>query len=385
VVRRPCLLILTRDWSIGGAERQVVELLKVIDKRSIDICAATFYGTGPLRRELQGLPGVRLWNLRKRGRWDVVPFLLRAVRLARRVRPDVIHGYQGFPNLLTLILGWVTGARTVWGMRASNMDMRRYDWLRRIEAALETLCARAADLIIVNSEAGRRYHVARGFPEERTIMIPNGIDVERFRPDAKARTRMRWAWGVGGSDRLIGLICRLDPMKDHATFLAAAKLLADERPEVRFICVGDGPSEYASGLHALAARLGLERRVFWKPQTDEIAPVYAALDVLTSTSRYGEGFPNVVAEAMATGVPCVVTDVGDSAFIVGDTGIVVPVGHPQALAAAWRRLLDEQTGPRPLPREDARERIVRLFGLEALGTRTLTAISELMSDRRSVQ
>ena len=131
MVRRPCLLILTRDWSIGGAERQVVELLKVIDKRSIDICAATFYGTGPLRRELQGLPGVRLWNLRKRGRWDVVPFLLRAVRLARRVRPDVIHGYQGFPNLLTLILGWVTGARTVWGMRASNMDMRRYDWLRQ--------------------------------------------------------------------------------------------------------------------------------------------------------------------------------------------------------------------------------------------------------------
>jgi glycosyltransferase involved in cell wall biosynthesis len=241
------------------------------------------------------------------------------------------------------------------------MDFSRYDWLFRASYALECRLARSADLIIANSEAGRRMHVADGYPCQTTIVIPNGIDTSRFSPNPEAREQIRAQWGVGEGEALIGLVGRLDPQKDHETFFQAAAMLLQERSHVRFVCVGDGPSEYRAALRKLAGKLGLDGHIVWAGARADVHNSYSALDLLVSSSSFGEGFPNVIGEAMACGLPCVATDVGDSALVIGGLGEVVKPKDPVALKEGIKRVL----GSKPHAAE-IRGRIVERFSLDSL-------------------
>ena len=203
------------------------------------------------------------------------------------------------------------------------------------------------------------------------LFIPNGIDTEWFRSDPEARQRIRTEWGLTESEKLIGLVGRLDPMKDHPTFLRAAAMLSQERGDVRFVCVGDGPTDYRRELSALGKELGLTQRLIWAGVREDIPAVYNALDIVTSSSSYGEGFPNVVGEAMACEVPCVATDVGDSAWIVGETGVVVSPKDPEALAAGWKTSLARHGSEMAL---EARLRVEENFSVERLIEQTERAI-----------
>jgi glycosyltransferase involved in cell wall biosynthesis len=274
-----------------------------------------------------------------------------------------LHGYIG--NLMTVFMKpFLPSLRTVWSIRCSYIDFSRYDWLFRICHALECNLAWSADLIIANSQAGYQSHVADGFPKDKIVVIPNGIDTSRFYPNPEARERMRAQWEVGRDEQLIGLVGRLDAMKDHATFLQAAALLRQERPQVRFVCVGDGAPDYRATLQDRAQALGLSNHVLWIGMQSQVADVYNALDLLVNSS-YGEGFSNVLGEAMACGIPCVATDVGDSRLVIGDEGQLVPPKDPAALKTAIQRVLD----CRPRAAE-IRRRIVEYFSLEALILRT---------------
>jgi glycosyltransferase involved in cell wall biosynthesis len=287
---------------------------------------------------------VRSFSLGKASRWDIGRFLWRLGRFVKRFGPHVIYGYMGPGHLAALLFGRLRGARVVWAVRASNMDLASYGWLERVSFWLECRLASLADLIIANSEAGRKYAIEQGFPEDKTAVVLNGIDTATFRPDTAGRARLRAAWRVGPEATLVGIVARLDPMKDHRNFLAAAARLAKTRNDLRFVCIGDGPEPYRSELEALAGELGLNRELIWAGAQADVTAAYGALDIAVSASAFGEGFSNVIGEAMACGVPCVVTDVGDSAQIVGDAGEVVPPGDPSALAAGVMRLLDRFGG-----------------------------------------
>src|SRR5262245_44624458 len=245
------------------------------------------------------------------------------------------------------------------------MDLEQYGWMDRLLYRIERGLSRFADLIIVNSQSGFDYAVAHGFPRKRMVVIHNGIDVERFRPDLEARHRWRKDWGIAQTDVLVGLVGRIDPMKGHETFLRAGALLAKERDNVRFVCVGDGSSAFRRTLQSLSEHLGLHKRLMWIDSCSDLVEMYNAMDVVTSSSSFGEGFSNVIGEAMACGVPCVVTNVGDSAMIVGDTGQVVSPKNPQALAAGWDRLLDRLRLECNLNAQ-ARTRIIQHFRIDKL-------------------
>jgi len=228
----------------------------------------------------------------------------------------------------------------------------------------------SADLIIANSYAGRNEHVADGYPAGKTIVIPNGIDTTLFCPNQVSRTKIRLEWGVAEHEELVGLVGRLDPMKDHETFLRAAQLTSRSRKTARFVCVGDGRPEYRAALKERARLLGLSDRILWVGTRSDMTDVYNALDLLVSCS-YGEGFSNVIGEAMACGVPCVVTNVGDSRFIVGEFGSAVEPKDTESLhLAIMRSLSDKHDSP------GIRRRIVEQFSLQRL---ILATESELLS------
>jgi glycosyltransferase involved in cell wall biosynthesis len=362
------IFLLCRSLDIGGAERQLVQLALGLDRRGYKVTVGLFYCGGVLDRELteRGIPIV---DLGKRGRWDFLGFLLRLRAALRAARPDLVYSFLGDANILAAaVRPFVPRSRLLWSLRASNVDLGRYGWASRAGYWIERALARSPDLIVSNSRAGLEHAVRHGFPRERIVVVPNGIDTGRFRPDASARRAARERWGLGENEVAIGILARIQPMKDHPTFLRAAAAIAAKRPAVRFLCIGEGPDDYRRGLEALAAELGLAGRLLWPGPAADPVPALNGLDILCSSSSDGEGFSNSVAEAMACGRLCVVTDVGDSATVVGDAGWVVPPRNPAALASALLEALDRLG---PAAGASARERVVEQFSVDRMVERTI--------------
>ncbi|ROO32503.1 glycosyltransferase [Salinisphaera orenii] len=376
-------MFLARSLDRGGAERQLISLLLGLRDLGWKVSIACFYGGAAFQEEIQS-EGVSFHDLGKRGRWDMAHFLLRLRHVVRSVRPDIIHGYMPVPNMLALGVS-LAAARpaVVWGIRASNMQFESYDWLSAWSFRAECVLARYADLIISNSQAGARHRIAHGFPESRVITIPNGIDTERFRYDAEGRTRLRREWSLGEDEVVVGVVARLDPMKDHVTFLDAVRQLCDSEQGagLRFVCVGDGADHWTRHLEEYACSLGLEGRVLWAGARNNMAAVYSALDIVVLPSAFGEGFSNAIGEAMACGRTCVVTDVGDMASVVGDHGIVTPPRDAAALARAIGLAGEYVRQHGCGPRSEVRERVVRDYSVSALVQRSCDALARLNSSR----
>lgn len=377
------ILFLARSLDGGGAERQLVTLAVGLRERGHEVAIAAFYSGGALEAQASNT-GVAILPLGKRGRWDVVGFAWRLIKTLRAARPDILHGYLATANLLAILARpFLPGTRTVLGIRASDMALGHYDWLMRLIGRLEALFASPAELVIANSEAGRDHAVARGFPGDKMAVVPNGIDTQFFRPDPPAGARLRADLGIGSEVRLIGLVARLDPMKDHPTFLQAVAEFLKSGGRARFICVGDGPRAYRETLQTLGRELGIEANLSWAGARDDMPSVYNALDVLTLTSAFGEGFPNVLGEAMACGVPCVATDVGDVKRVLGEAGMVVPPGDPEALARAWVTMLRRFETKDDMLGQETRRRIVTHFSAEAMVTRTEALLAGLLDRGRT--
>jgi len=375
--RRRRVVFLIRSLDIGGAQRQLVELAAGLHRADWHVTVVVFYGGGELEADLIKR-GVTVRSMAKSGRWDVVGFSYRLLRALRRERPDVLHGYMGTENLLSTAMQlFIPRMRVVWGVRSSNMDLDEYDWLARFLFPIGCWFSRFADLVICNSAAGKRFYAAHGFPSSRMVVIPNGIDTDRFIPDPGARSDTRRRFAIDHDHLLVGLVARLDPMKDHETFLRAAAIASKERPELCFVCVGDGPAPYRERLIALASELGLDEHVIWAGSRIDMPDVFNAFDLVVLSSRWGEGFPNVVAEAMATGVPCVVTDVGDAPSVVGDTGWVCAPHDPAELA---RAMLVATESRRDLAAygHRARQRVRTEFSIDRLTFTTSQKLVELM-------
>ena len=228
---------------------------------------------------------------------------------------------------------------------------------------------------------GRAAHEALGYVPRRWEVIPNGFDSDIFRPDPSARRAMRETLGIDEDTVLICLPARWDPAKDHATFVEAAAGLARARRNVRFLLVGAGLEPAAPGIRRMLESHGIEPLVHLLGRRDDMPRIYAAADIVTISSAFAEAFPNVLGEAMACAVPSVVTDIGDCARVVGDTGIVVPPRSPGALVEAWERLMDQGRDARLELGRAARVRVRDRYSLEKIVHRYEDLYVELASSR----
>ena len=299
------LALLSRALTSGGAQVQICALARGLAQRGHDVGVVTFYGGGVLER---GLPAERLTvhSLDKAGRWDIVGPVRSLCRLIRN----------------NLCAARRTGVPIVWGLRGAAVKRDQFGLASSLLYGLQFGLMSRPQAVISNSlSALRDLGIV---PDRRVHSVPNGIDTARydFRPEVRAAFRAEH--GFHASTPLIGIVARLDPMKDHTTFLRAARQIADHVEAARFVVAGDGPADYRRQLEEQARELGIESRVLWLGEVSDPSLIYSALDVLVSASAFGEGFSNVVAEAMSSGLAVVTTDVGDSARIVGELGSVVP-------------------------------------------------------------
>jgi len=274
----------------------------------------------------------------------------------------------------------LAGARaTIWNVRCSDMDMSHYSWTSRSVLHLLPWLSRWPTAVITNSEQGERVHTEMGYRPRRWLMIPNGIDVEIFRPDSAARERLLKELELPASAILVGIVARFDPMKDHRNFLRAIALARTKVPHIHAIMIGKGVDSSNDALASEIARLGLGNRISMLGERNDIPRVITGLDVAVLSSLFGEGFPNVVGEAMACEIPCVVTDVGDAARIVGDTGKVVAAGDASALSEGLIELCRLGADGRRVLGAAARRRICDLFDIRLSVTRYEHCYEEIAS------
>ncbi|PWT83988.1 MAG: hypothetical protein C5B58_05490 [Acidobacteria bacterium] len=332
------ILHLATGFGRGGAELNLARLAANMD-------ASKFSNTVvSMRRRYDALmvqrltkAGVRFRCLEMRAGVPDPISVVHLLQIVREVRPQVLQTWMYHADLLGLIVGKLARVPVIlWNVRSTLLNNRGIAKL--VFRALVPLSSFPA-AVVANSQAGVRAHQQFGYKAQRWIWIPNSLDLDQFTPKTEARLWLRRELRVRSNAFLIGLVARFDPMKDHANFIRAAGILAADYPNVNFVLVGPTLDPDNAVLTSELRAAGVENRFHLLGLRDDVYRITAAFDIACSSSAYGEGMSNSIAEAMASGVPCVVTDVGDSALMVGDTGKVVPPRDPQAFANACRELM----------------------------------------------
>lgn len=265
-------------------------------------------------------------------------------RLIAGARPCAVQTWMYHADLIGGLAARLAGVRAVaWGIRNSGAHLERSSRsARMVLRACALLSGVLPGAIVCAAQDAAERHAAKGYRRDRMVVIANGYDLSRYAPDTAARERVRGQWGLAGDVPVIGCVARWDPLKDHANLLrAVAALVRDGRDGgLRCVLVGRGMTADNPELMALVDKLDLRERLVLAGPSDDVPAVMNGLD-LHVLSSCAEGFPNVVAEAMACGAYCVATDVGDAAYIIGDTGVVVPPEQPEALARGIESALRE--------------------------------------------
>jgi glycosyltransferase involved in cell wall biosynthesis len=364
----------------GGAEMMLWRLCRFMDPQRFRNSVISLTTEGALGPRLRAA-GTTVTAIGMQRGVPSPAALRHVVGVLRQQSPDVLQTWLPHADLVGTAAGALARVpAVVWNVRYAELDAKDHPRSLRWTLALLARLSRRPAAVVVNSSAGQAAAARRGYHPRRWALIPNGFDVDRLKPSDEARASVRAELGLPADARLVGLIARYHPMKDHRMFFDAAAVLLRSHADVRFVLAGLGVDGANAALASQIQALGIGESVRLLGERTDVIRVTAALDVATCSS-YSEGFPNAVGEAMACGVPCVTTDVGDCATLVGDTGVVVPPRDAAALAAGWARLLALADGERRALGLAARARIAERFSVTGVA-RQYEALYEEVTCRR---
>ncbi len=361
------LLHIITGVNVGGAETMLARLLEHASLTS-DIHQEVLTLTPP------GLAGARIvkagtpvHSLDMRNGLSSISAAARLVALTRSIRPDLIMGWMHHGQLAASLAGLVSPGPTtvIWNVRHSLNGYRQEKRLTRLLLRICATLSRTPAAIVYNSRAARGQYHDIGYRSRCSAIIPNGFDGSIFAPRGPARRTLCSRFGVPAKGLIIGMVARNHPMKDVPNLLAAFSRIAAEVPAAQLLIIGDGMDRPDPAAEILLQSLPPHRCTLVGHRPD-VAEWLAGLDILALPSAWGEGFPNIVGEAMACGVPCVATDVGDAKWVVGMTGRIVPPADSTALADALLELATLEPDGRAALGRAAREHIQEHFTLSRI-------------------
>ena len=364
----------------GGAERQLSNLVGY-GKRSVRTGVLSLRPRGVMAGPIEG-HGASVFNGGAATPLD--PRWLLALRKAvHALAPDLVVGWMYHGNLgasLARLIGY--GGPVVWNIRHSVHDLRQEKFGTRSVIRLGARVSRSASRVIYNSATAASQHEELGYVDKGRIVLPNGFDVQRFFPNAFARHRLRDSLGIPDNGIVLGVVGRTHPMKNHVGWVRAFAKLSRVDPSLHCIMMGVGVDDPRGTVAQVVGEAGLSTRVHLIPPTESPEVIYPAMDLLVLPSSSGEGFSNVVGEAMACGVPAAVTDVGDSPKLVRETGFVIGGTQPAELAAGIEKAL--RVGHRMLAHRgrQARQRVIDHYSLAAIGKRYYSVLSEVLDEQK---
>lgn len=360
------ILHIITGLSTGGAERALYNVLTGGLAASVDTAVLSLRDVGTYGPRIRAL-GVPVYTLGMRRGLPGPTALWRLQRLVKEIRPDVIQGWMYHGNLAASVgARMMLGARpaVVWNVRQSLYSLAGEKSLTRRVIKANRWASGGADAVLYNSSLSREQHETFGFASERGQVIPNGFDTKQLCPDPERGRAMREALAIPLEAIVIGHVARFHPMKDHVSFLRAAVAVMRERSDVVCLLAGREVG-LENPVVADIVPPELEGRFRFVGERDDVPDLMRAMNIFCQSS-WSEGFPNVLGEAMALGVPCVVTDVGDSRDIVGETGLVAPPSDPRALVEGLISLLARSVYERAEMGRAARARIETRYALPGM-------------------
>lgn len=309
--------------------------------------------------------GTRLYTLGLcRGVSGLPAGIIKLTRIMRSEKPDAVMSWLYHSDFITTVATFFSGVglrRLAWNIRCAEMDLKQYGESTRLVFKCLGAMSSFPAIVAVNSRAGKKHHAKNGYKPKLWAYLPNGFDCDEWKPDNTLRNTLRSELQVRRETSLIGMVARKDPAKDHSTLFKALEICSQRGRDIHLVLVGREteslPIPFA--IHKNVTALGLRR---------DVAKIVPGFDIAVLSSTFGEGFPNVVGEAMACGVPVVGNDVGDVAEIVGDTGKTVPLASAGKMADAICELLDEPNEAKQARRAAARQRILEHYSLQSMNT-----------------
>ena len=368
---------------VGGAELMLLRLITsqvqvgIVEHRVVSLTTM-----GEVGSRLQQM-GVPLHTLEMRGALSAIRVFIRLLLLIRRAQPDVVQTWMYHADLLGGLAARVAGVgKVIWGIRTTDAMAGG----SQITGLVRKLCAWLSPIvphrIVCAAEASRRTHIGVGYDAAKMTIIPNGYDLSAMESSWQQKTTLRLQCSIGSNDVVVGYLGRFHPAKDQENFVRAVGLLASKNLNVKFMMVGRHLDADNRELNGWISATGHADRFILLGEKSNPAVCLAAMDIFCLSSLT-EGFPNVVAEAMAMGLPCVVTDVGDSALLVSDTGVVVPKEDSPALAAGLQQIINLPAAQRIAMGQRARQIVVSKYSLASASAAFESVYKAVLSERRS--
>lgn len=359
------IVYVTTGLYTGGAEIMLYKMLSKINRERFNPIVVSLIDRGTLGSSIESL-GIPVHTIGMKQGIPTLSTTLRLVQIIQNFQPDILQGWMYHGNLAAYFVSLFLMTKTpiFWSIHFSIGSLSAEKWMTQIIIRLGASLSNFINKSIFVSNNSKSQHETIGYSPIKACVIPNGFDISIFKPSCESRLKLRKELGLSSEIILIGLFARYHPMKDHSNFLKAANLLSKEFPQIHFVLAGKNVDKQNQNLQSLIRNLEIVSQVHLLGERNDIPYIASALDILTLASAYGEAFPMVIGEAMSCGVPCAVTDVGDSAWVVGDTGKVVPPRNPEALVRAWKELIALGSEGRIALGKLARERIEKLFALE---------------------
>ena len=359
------IMFVINSLNVGGAERMLVKLAKNSAFADDDITVVTLIGNGVFAEELVGENHrvISLGLSRNPLTW------LSVVKLAgimRRHQPDVVHSWLYQSDIVAgIVTRFVSNCAVIWSLRQSNLAKEHNKFTTRLCMKLCALMSRyLPDAIVSNAHNAMLAHTKIGYAVNKIVIIPNGFDLSQFSHDRSAAAKIREELGVGHDAPMVSMIGRFDSQKNHAGFFRAVRIILNALPDTNFCFAGEGVTADNPAINKMLHENNINKnRLLLLGQRNDINAIMSATDILVLPSD-GEAFPNVVGEAMACEIPCVVTDVGDCAEIVGETGCVVPVGDMSKFANEVKGLLSKPKLQRQAIGRAARLRVQAHYDIE---------------------
>lgn len=347
--------------STGGTEVMLLKVLEKIDRLAFQPFVISLTDHGQIGEKIERL-GIPVYSVHLNSFKKIPSALLKLARHLRSIKPDLVHTKLYHSDLLGGILVRMLGIKNIaWGIHQANLSRVAN---KRLTLFVIHCCAKLSTFIpkkifSVSTRAANT-HAAIGYDRAKFTVIPNGFDLDRFRPNADARRKIRTELGISEEAQVIGIFGRFDVQKNQIGFFRAAQRVRQELPDTHFILAGTDITMENRVLVEAIDSAGVTSKTHLLGRRNDMPSLMAAIDVM-ALSSIGEAFPNVVGEAMACEIPCVVTDVGDCDEIIGNTGRVVAVNDMNALGVELTAILKMSISDRLKLGVSARDRIAQHY------------------------
>ncbi len=334
------LLFIITGLSTGGAEMMLYKLLSRINRDRFCPTVVSMIEGGVFVERFRAL-NITVFDLGMQPGVFKPPALIGLTKLLNQIQPDLIQGWMYHANLIAQLANFFSADKVpvFWSIHHSVDSLRAEKLSLVATIKLTALLSSWVETVMFSAAKGKKQHLSLGYNPSNAVAISDNFDISKYKPVSNPQFNLRQSLNLAKDSILIGSVARYHPMKDHANLINAAAKLIEDYPKVHFILIGPNVDDRNSALSNQIKSLNIGEQIHLLGERQDIPEIMTSLDIFTTSSAYGESFPNVLGEAMSCQIPCVATDIGDSEAIVADTGIVVPPKDPQALAKAWRKLI----------------------------------------------